>query len=102
MSKEAAAGRAKDDARPMMADLWPPYPWHLRLSCEGSLTADYLIGERCFSLFGALQGKNGQKLHATKMMSTVKVTFVKKSIMWANEVAVKRQKVVSQCAMQTA
>ena len=58
-------------------------------------------GERCFSLFGAVQRKNRRKLHAPKMMSTVKVTFAKQSIKWAQAMAAKRQKVVSQCAMQT-
>ena len=58
--------------------------------------------ERCFSLFGAVQRKNRRTLHAPRMMSTVRVTFAKQSIKWAQEMAAKRQKVVSQCAMQTA
>ena len=51
--------------------------------------------ERCFSLFGEVQRKNRQTLHAPWMMSTVRVTFAKQSIRWANEMAVKQQKVDS-------
>ena len=46
--------------------------------------------ERCFSLFGAVQRKIRRRLHAARMMSTVKVAFANQSIRWANEMVHKR------------
>ena len=43
VGKEAPTSRAKDEACLMVEDVWPLYPWHLRLTCEGTLTVDCLI-----------------------------------------------------------
>ena len=57
--------------------------------------------KRCFSLFGAVQRKNRNNIHAPKMMSPVKVTFAKQCIRWAEEMAVKLQSVVPESVGQT-
>ena len=57
--------------------------------------------ERCFSLFGAVQRKNRRRLASHRMASSVRVTFAKNSLQWAEEQAAKRNKAVTQCAMQS-
>ena len=57
--------------------------------------------ERCFSLFGAVQRKNRRRLASQKMASSVRVSFAKNSLQWAEDQAAKRNKAVTQCAMQS-
>ena len=57
--------------------------------------------ERFFSLFGAVQRKNRRRLASHKMASSVRVTFAKNSLQWAADQAAKRNKAVTQCALQS-
>ena len=58
-------------------------------------------GERCFSIFWAVQTKKRRKLCCKKMVQAMNVAFPKQSLDWAEQQATNRNKVIAQCALQS-